>query len=151
MLRQSKNTQKNTKTEIADYVTQATRNCLVFCHKPVEGLHFVDIGKGLSEAILQEDLCLPEVSYAAEDALAKMLSCVETDASVGNYLALNNIGILFEPDLGFNVRNLFDRESIGKTLIICSPGTIRNNSFYFLSEKDGVAVDLSGIPFYICD
>lgn len=137
------------KSVIADYVSQTMRNRLVFCREPIPDLVFIDVGRCLAESLSHEDLRSPMVAYAAEDYLSEFLANIQSDASIGKYLALTNIGILFEPDLGLNVRNIFERESIGKTLIVCSPGELSCNRFYFTSEDDGVYVDLHDLPYRI--
>lgn len=140
---------KEGKTIIAEYVGQATRNRLVFCHEPIADLVFTDVGRCLSESLSHEDLHSSTIAYAAEDALVELMARELTDATIGQYLALTNIGILFEPELSFNVRNLFERESLGKTLIVCSFGEVKNNRYYFYTEGDGISIDLTGLPFLV--
>lgn len=137
------------KREIANYIPQMTRNHLVFCREDIPCLTFLNVGKELSEVLTREDLNSPMISYAAEDAFSELLSQKYYDDEIGSYLALENIGILFEQVLGFNIRKMLESESINRTLIICSLGEIKNNHFYFYTEGDGVDIDLTGIPHLI--
>ena len=132
---------------ISQYLSQTTRNRLVFCEEEVPDLTFVNVGKELSDAIAHEDLNSSMVSYVADDVFSEILSRNYSDERIGLYIALTNIGILFEKDLGFNLRKIWDSESIKRTLIICSLGEIKNNHYYFYSEGDGVSIDISGIPY----
>ena len=135
--------------KISQYIAHTTRNRIVFCREEIPGLTFVNVGKELSEALANDDLKSPMISYAADDALTNLLSRRYTEDTIGSYLALNNIGILFEQELGFNVRKTIESESINRTLIICSLGDILNNKYYFYTKSDGVSIDLNGLPFLV--
>ena len=58
------------KQHIVEYLKHATRNRLVFCHEPIEGLSFLNLGKVLATALASEDLRSPMIAYAAEDTLS---------------------------------------------------------------------------------
>ena len=87
------------------------------------------------------------VAYAAEDFLADILSSPQIDSSLGKYIALENIGILFEPELGFNLKATLDNASTNKTIIICSEAQIKDNRLYFLQDGDNFSVDLTGLSY----
>lgn len=137
------------KIEISQYITQTTRNRLVFCREEIQGLTFINVGKELSGIIAQSDLKSPMVSYVADDAFSELLSRKFVDEEIGSYLAITNIGILFEPELGFNIRKTLESESRNRTLIICSLGEIKNNHYYFYMEGDGIDIDLTGLPYLV--
>ena len=139
--------QMASKQQLMEYLSQTTRNRLVFCHEHIEDLSFVNVGRSLAEALSKENLKSPLVAYAAEDFLSEILSTSNYDVSIGQYIALENIGILFEPELGFNLRSAFDNASINKTLIICSNGFIQNDTFYFLKENDESRINLQGLSY----
>ena len=129
------------------FVHQANRNHLVFCHDKIEDITFINIGKVLAEALSKENLHLPSVAYIAEDLLVDILSTPRLDSQIGPYVALENIGILFEPDLGLNLKSTLDNASTNKTIIIRSDGVIVSNRFYFLQDGDGVFIDLTGLSY----
>ena len=135
------------KQQIAQYLAQAARNRLVFCHKHIEGLIFTDVGKVIANALKDENLRSQMVAYAAEDFLTDILSSPQIAASIGKYVALENIGILFEPELGFNLKATLDNASTNKTIIICSEAQIKDNRLYFLQEGDSFSVDLTGLSY----
>ena len=119
----------------------------MFCHEPIEGLTFVDLGKALATSLTGENLHSPTIAYTAEDVLAEILSSPQNDSQIGNYVALENIGILFEPELEFNLKSILDNASTNKTIVVCSDGTILSDKFYFFQPGDGVFVDLAGLSY----
>ena len=136
------------KAIIADYLAQATRNRLVFCHEQIDGLTFVNVGKILAENLTKQDLHSPMIAYMAEEVLSEILSSTKVDDEIGSYVALNNIGVLFEPDLAFNLKSVIDSASTNKVVIILSDGIIKSDRYYFLQEGDISFIDLHGL-YYI--
>ena len=72
------------KIEISQYITQTTRNRLVFCREEIQGLTFINVGKELSGIIAQSDLKSPMVSYVADDAFSELLSRKFVDEEIGS-------------------------------------------------------------------
>ena len=69
---------------------------------------------------------------------------------VNDYKALMHtwyIGILFEPELEFNLKSILDNASTNKTIVVCSDGTILSDKFYFFQPGDGVFIDLGGLSY----
>ena len=94
--------------EIASYINRQSRNNLLFTSKEVEGVCYVDIGRQLAEKI-ETFLQKKRLGLIAEDALKKILSqgsCKNEE--VGEYLAIKNIGILFEPVLHLDVKTILN-------------------------------------------
>ncbi|MBR3479471.1 MAG: hypothetical protein IKH32_02015 [Prevotella sp.] len=112
---------------IVAFLQQATRNRLVFCHDHIDDLLYVNIGRTLANLLSNENLRSPMIAYAAEDALAEILSLTQEDSHIGTYVAIENIGILFEPDLGINLKSTLDSASTNKTIIICSNGMVKDD------------------------
>lgn len=135
------------KAIIADYLAQATRNRLVFCHEQIEGLTFVNVGKVLAESLAKQDLRSPMIAYMAEEVLDEILSSTKVDDEIGSYVALDNIGVLFEPDLAFNLKSVIDNASTNKVVIILSDGIIKSDRYYFLQEGDASFIDLHGLSY----
>ena len=135
------------KQHIVEYLKHATRNRLVFCHEPIEGLSFLNLGKVLATALAGEDLRSPMIAYAAAATLSEFFSSSQNDLQIGCYLALFNIGILFEPELEFNLKSTLDNASINKTIIICSDGVILSDKYFFLQPGDEVFIDLKGLSY----
>lgn len=97
--------------EISELVAQNTRNKLVFCDHSIDELHFVDVGFELS-------LRLSKSSYDNDSALAAVLGQSLHHDKIGPYLAIKNIGILFEPELKLNIRDILDSYSKNQCLIV---------------------------------
>ena len=97
--------------EISELVAQNTRNKLVFCDHSIDELHFVDVGFELS-------LRLSKSSYDNDSALAAVLGQSSRHDKIGPYLAITNIGILFEPELKLNIRDILDSYSKNQCLIV---------------------------------
>ena len=135
------------KAIIADYLAQTTRNRLVFCHEQIEGLTFVNVGKVLAESLAKQDLRSPMIAYMAEEVLDEILSSTKVDDEIGSYVALDNIGVLFEPDLAFNLKSVIDSASTNKVVIIHSDGIIKSDRYYFLQEGDASFIDLHGLSY----
>ena len=132
---------------ISNYISQATRNRLVFCHDHIEGLKFVNVGQDLANRLSFENTRSPMIAYAAEDAMAEIMSLTQEDSLIGPYVAIDNIGILFEPDLGFNLKSTLDSASTNKTIIICSDGMVKDDKFFFFQKGDDYFIDLKGLSF----
>ena len=128
--------------KISELTTQNTRNKLVFCDQGIDELHFVDVGFELS-------LRLSQSSFDEDSALADILGHSLYHDKIGSYLAISNIGILFEPELKFNIRNIFDSYSKNNVLIIQSGAEIQEGTFYFLKKNDRCTVNLQGLTYLI--
>ena len=126
---------------------QTTRNRLVFCHEPIAELKFIDIGKVLADNLMKYNLRSSIVAYTAEDILSETLSSPFDDDIIGPYVGLTNIGILFEPELGFNLRSVLDSASTNKTIVICSDGIINSDQFHFLQIGDNSNINLRGLSY----
>ena len=116
------------KQEVATYVKQDLRNKIVFSKQFIEGLQYLNVGLTLSKML--RDNSLPSL------AIPQLLSSAEKeDESVGRYLAIFNIDILFEPELKLDVGNLFDSYSKNQCLVIQADSENVLNNITHLSLK----------------
>ena len=116
------------KQEVATYVKQDLRNKIVFSKQFVEGLQYLNVGLTLAKML--RDNSLPSL------AIPQLLSSAEKeDESVGRYLAIFNIDILFEPELKLDVGNLFDSYSKNQCLVIQADSENVLNNITHLSLK----------------
>lgn len=117
------------------------RNKIVFCHDAVDGLTFLDMGRELSSRIAA-------LSSASEYASACKRIFEQTchSAQIGAYLAIQNLGILFEPEMKLDLRQLIDSFSINKTLFIHAEGEVVNDHFYFCGDSRH-AIPLQGLSY----
>ena len=98
-------------TDIKDYIAQTTRNKIVICRNSIDGLEFINVGYDLSKLLSKN-------SYNNEEAVSAILDNTFHNVIIGNYLALTNIAILFEPELKINVSDILDAYSRNQCLII---------------------------------
>ena len=116
------------KQEVATYVKQDLRNKIVFSKQFIEGLQYLNVGLTLAKML--RDNSLPSL------AIPQLLSSAEKeDESVGRYLAIFNIDILFEPELKLDVGNLFDSYSKNRCLVIQADSENVLNNITHLSLK----------------
>ena len=116
------------KQEVATYVKQDLRNKIVFSKQFIEGLQYLNVGLTLAKML--RDNSLPSL------AIPQLLSSAEKeDESVGRYLAIFNIDILFEPELKLYVVNLFDSYSKNQCLVIQADSENVLNNITHLSLK----------------
>ena len=127
--------------EIAKYVKLNTRNKIVFCHKDIDEITFVNVGLILSQLLTDEEKIANSYQLLCNNILNYHL-CNEV---IGDYIAIENIGILFEPELKFDLRNIFESFSRNVCLIIKSDAEIIDDRFYFLTHDDSIEINLSGL------
>ena len=124
---------------------QGTRNKIVFCKEDVEGLDFINVGKELS--ILLGDN--PQEISGFETMYRKGLNRSKHSDQIGTYLAVENIGILFEQELKLDLRSVLTNYSKNQCLIIKTDAIIENNKLYFLNSTDDLYVSLQGLSYNI--
>lgn len=130
-------------SNIKEYVRQNTRNKIVFCRSRMQGLQYVDVGFAMSSRLKTNEKISPVI-----DIVSQILNDnIRNDAEIGYYLAIENIGILFEPELKLDVRSIIDSYSKNQCLVVLTDAEIDNGVLYFLEKSDGVIVSLSGFSF----
>ena len=129
------------KEKIKQYISQVSRNKIIFCHEPITHLHYVDVGKELSSAIKEQE---EPSSYSS--ACKRIFEQTYKDEVVGPYLALSNWSILFEPDLKLDLRSIIESFSINKCLILLSNGSIKEKR-YLLMDDNRFALNLQVLSF----
>ena len=121
------------------------RNKLIFCANEISGYNYIDLGNMLSVSICNRNLNIPIAAY---DSLMEIVEAnINVDYKYGKYLAISNIGILFEPQLEFNIRHIIDSLSRNNILIIHTEGEIDESDIYFLTREKGEKVDISGLSY----
>ena len=129
------------KEKIKQFISQVSRNKIIFCHEPISNLHFVDVGKELSFVIKEQ-----EEPSGYSNACKRIFEQTYKDEVVGSYLVLSNWSILFEPDLKLDLRSIVESFSINKCLILLSNGSIKENR-YLLMDDPRFALNLQGLSF----
>lgn len=132
---------------LSTYVNRQSRNNLLFISNEVEGIKYVDIGRLLSGEI-ENSLEKKRLGMIAEDALRKILSRGSVaNEHLGEYLAIKNIGILFEPALKFDVVSILKNWSRDHVLIVKHGGEIREGIFYLVANSTKQTINLKEITY----
>jgi hypothetical protein len=132
------------------FMSPVYRNKLLFTSKEIENVKFTDIGELLSEAI-EPDLQNRHLPMIADDALDKIIrEHTVNDKETGDYVAIKNIGILFEPALHFSLQVKFDSWAKNRWLIVYKEGEIKDKTFYLSNSHDAkYSINLSTITYNI--
>ena len=133
---------------IDDYLKQNSKHKLVFTKNEPSGFVFTDLG--FEMATLLEGQSLPSV-VASETFESVAEKGMQVHPEYGKYLAIKNIGILFEPSLRLNVRLLFESISHDTLLVVCSDGIVQNDTFHFIKPTEGFGISLSGLSFLVVE
>lgn len=135
--------------KLSEYISSSSRNKLVFLKENVLNLKFLDVGKSFSSKILSQSED-PRLSLKSKIILDKLLlDSMNVDDVHGKYLALSNIGILFEPELKIDIINLFDTYSKGNILFVKWEGETENTNLYFTKKQNGIKIELNNISHII--
>ena len=129
---------------IRQFLSKNPRNRLLLCATKLPEFNYIDVGKELSAVISNCNSLNRAIS--AYDMLMKIVEegiCIHS--LYGQYIALENIGIILEPQLELNVRHIFDSLSRNHILLIQLKGEIDNSRVYFLTKTKGEKVDISGL------
>lgn len=86
----------------------------------------------------------------AEDCLYSLIKqAITHDEIIGNYVAITNWGILFEPILKFNLLSLFDSFSKSNTLILVDCGQADYENFHLVSKHFNTTFPIGNLHPYI--
>lgn len=122
---------------------------MVFLPERFDGLETLNLGAELAAELSQIDLNLPSLPMVANDMICDMLNHAIAVSSEGKkFIALENIAILFEPQLSLDVESLFKSYSRTSVLIIITKPTITNMCYFPFEGCQNIKVDLTGIPYY---
>lgn len=118
------------------HIAADSRHKLLFVSYEMEDITFVDLGVKLSTAI-ESSLYNKQLSMIAEEALDKIIDQhTMHDSDMGDYVAIRNIGILFEPTLQINLYAKVDSWSKTRVLIILHNGVILNQVFFLTPNSE---------------
>ena len=86
----------------------------------------------------------------AEDNLTSILrKSLAYDDVIGNYVAIENWGILFEPALKLNLVSIFDSHSKSNALILVNCGQADYENFHLVSKHFNTTFPIGNLHPYI--
>ena len=129
--------------EIVKYVKQNSRNKIVFCHEDIDGIRFVNVGFILSQLLNDEG----NFENGYQLLSNSILNRTQYNELIGDYIAIENIGILFEPELKLDLCNILEYFSHNQCFIIKSDAEIKDDKFYFFIPEDSTSITLSGLSY----
>ena len=131
------------------FIHSPSRNHLVLSNGFLDGLKYTDVGFEVS-CFIEDIIGDRRLTMRTQDFINELFR-ERTFLSdyLGQYLALSNVGILFEPALKLDVESLLDRWSQNITLFLdIGKGEITNNRFNLTKGcQEDFSVLLSSINY----
>lgn len=139
--------------KILKFIAGHPRTTIILTRYPLDGFVWVDLGREFSK------LLQPILGHKLMQALAMenlesfIVDNTEELPIVGEYIALRNIGILFEPELQIDIRNFL--EQWGKNQMVLfqlSPNAqIEDDRVYLSKYNRSFFFDLKGLNYITID
>lgn len=134
---------------IADYIKSQSRNKIIFHSQDLSELESVNIGLQISESIYnfkETERIAMQVSSELNDILNAAISHHD---EFGIYLCIENLGILFEPELKIDFNRLLDRYSQNNVLFVKWDGDMDAESIYFLTKENGIKINIKNLSYIV--
>ncbi len=134
---------------IADYIQSQSRNKIIFHSRNLSELESVNIGLRISESIynLKES---GRIAMKVSSELDRILnSAISNHDLFGDYLSIDNLGILFEPELKIDFNRLLDRYSQNNVLFVKWDGDMDAESIYFLTKENGIKINIKNLSYIV--
>ena len=136
-------------TKIPSFINSQARNKLVIHDKEVFGLEYLDVGRSLANKIksITSDTRLGMKSI---NLIEEIFSDAKKESDLyGRYLAIYNLGILFENDLKIDFIHLLTKYSFTETLFVKWEGEIEDGILYFLTKEKGQKIDIKNLSHIV--
>lgn len=127
--------------DISAYAIGQGRNHIVFSHEPIGCLCYHDVGRELATALRQA-----QEPYDSYGMTMQLFGTPNKHADLGSYIALQNINILFEPELQLDLRMVLESLSHEHCLFICTEAIVEDGSLHFALQAEP-CVGLQGLSF----
>ena len=90
------------------------------------------------------------LSFLVEEAFRRAIKKnTFSDEKYGNVVVMENVGILFEPELGLNFTELLKSISKNTLVVLLWPGEMDWERLYFLNRNSNVFINQSDINYFI--
>jgi hypothetical protein len=134
---------------IHEFLSSGSRHKLIVSSSELDGLSYTDIGQSLSLKIKSESTA-SKISLIAQTELEKIMTdSNHVHKDIVSYIALKNLGILLEPDLKIDITAFLSRYSATNPLFIQWKGAIKQEKLHFLTEENGITINLENISHII--
>ncbi|NDA62825.1 MAG: hypothetical protein EBX50_12390 [Chitinophagia bacterium] len=134
---------------ITDYIKSQSRNKIIFYSQDISALQSVNVGRRLSESIYN----LNEPGRIAMRVLSELDGILNAAISqhdvFGRYLSIENIGVLFEPELKLDFASLLDSYSQNNVLFVKWEGEIDAENIYFLTKEKGIKKNIKNLSHIV--
>tara|TARA_B100000242_G_C42995070_1_gene462063 strand:- start:478 stop:894 length:417 start_codon:yes stop_codon:yes gene_type:complete len=134
---------------VDNYIKSQSRNKIVFYKQDFLAIESIDVGKKLSHKIMSiaSDTKIGMKSLIIMDEL--FTSSFSNNSEYGKYLAIHNLGILFEPELKTDFVQLLDKYSSSNTLFVKWEGEIEDGTLYYLTKERGQKINIKNLSHII--
>jgi len=135
--------------KLFSYLKSQSRNKIVFIKQDVLDLEEIDLGKKLSNQIksVSSDKKISMKFLMIMDELFN--SSFSSNSDYGKYLAIKNIGVLFEPELKIDFYQFLNKYSSSNILFVKWEGQIEKGILYFLTKEKGKKIDIKNLSHII--
>tara|TARA_B110001450_G_scaffold21731_1_gene19516 strand:- start:1207 stop:1629 length:423 start_codon:yes stop_codon:yes gene_type:complete len=135
-------------SQIIEFLNSSTRTKLIISLNKINTLDYFDVGKELSFRLKSTSFDDRRFPIKAKETLNNMLTKHYTNnETIGDYLAITNLGIFLEPELKLNFSELIQSTSQNYPLILHWEGDFDNDSLIFKSKPNGLVFSLAGINY----
>ena len=134
---------------LKEFISCPSRNHLVISDGCMVGFDYIDVGLEVS-AFIEDKISDRRLSMRVQDCLNALLrSHICKSEEFGEYLALTNIGILFEPLLKIDLEGFLDRWSQNMILLLdLGKGHVQDNHLFLTQGcSREYSVSLEGINY----
>ncbi len=141
--------EESSTNNIIAYLKSQSRNKIVFYRTDIPQIKAVDIGKVLTRAIYNfkdEN----KLSQKVTDEINKILNDSITEHNTyGKILAIENIGILMEPELKQDFVRILENFSINNVFFLKVTGEIDDNHIYFQTKEKGIKINIKHLSYIL--
>ena len=134
---------------LSTYLESQPRNKIVFIKNDMPGIEPLNVGDKLAKEI-KHLVADSKIGLKSRLIIEELFSSsITKDSAFGKYLAIQNVGILFEPELKTDFLQILDKYSSSNTLFVKWEGEIENGFLYFLSKEKGQKIDIKNLSHIV--
>lgn len=134
---------------LSTYIESQSRNKIVFIKNDMPGIEPLNVGDKLAKEI-KHLVADSKIGLKSRLIIEELFSSsITKDSAFGKYLAIQNVGILFEPELKTDFLQILDKYSSSNTLFVKWEGEIENGILYFLTKEKGLKIDIKNLSHIV--